>query len=151
MPFIRIMVPDGILDEQQRCAIAEQMTVEVMKAETGGKDTPSFRAISALAFDVVKPSEWFIGGKMCEGAAAIVEIRVPAGAVDDDKRRAMVEASYRVLTANCAALAAVDGVRRIWTHIFEVVDWGAGGTVVTLESLAMIAGDLGATLTAPAA
>lgn len=141
MPFIRITVPDNVLDDQERTVIAERMTIEIMKIETDGHDTPGFRAISALVFDLVPPRQWAIGGVAGAGAAAVVEIRVPEGALTPDRRKEMIEASYRVLTSASPALAAVDGVRRVWTHVFEVVDWGAGGHVITIDALRRIAGD----------
>lgn len=141
MPFIRVSIPDNVLSEHERAVIAEQMTVEIMKIETGGHDTPGFRVISALVFDLVPPQQWAVGGVPGAGAAAVVEIRVPEGALTPERRKAMIEASYRVLTEASPVLAVIDGIRRVWTHIFEVVDWGAGGHVITLDTLQKIAGD----------
>jgi len=141
MPFIRVSVPTGVLNDNQKAALAEKLTVEIMKIETDGYDTPGFRAISALVLDEVPTGAWFIGGDSEAGPAAVVEIRVPQGALSTERRKAMVEASYRVLTAVSPELAAVDGVRRIWTHTFEVVDWGAGGRVMTLDTVRTVASD----------
>ena len=141
MPFIRVTTPADLFTAEQRKQVADRLTVEIMKIETGGHDTPGFRAISALVFDDIAPQRWSIGGVLGEEPAAVVEIRVPQGALDDDRRRQMAEASYRVLAEANPELAAVDGVRRVWTHMVEIADgnWGAGGRIVRLDDVRRVA------------
>ncbi|TAI63782.1 hypothetical protein CWO89_22370 [Bradyrhizobium sp. Leo170] len=141
MPLIKVTLPAGLLDDEQKAAVAERLTVEVMKVETGGHDTPGFRAISALLLDEIPAGAWSVGGRFDAGPSAIVEIRVPEGALDDERRATMAAVSYNVLTAISPALAAVDGVRRIWTHLVEIGDgnWGAGGRIVRLPDVQQIA------------
>jgi phenylpyruvate tautomerase PptA (4-oxalocrotonate tautomerase family) len=141
MPFIRVTVPGSMLDEAQRAEIAERLTVEIMKIETGGHDTPGVRAISALILEEMPPGSWAIGGILDAGPAAVVEIRVPEGALNERRRASMVEASHEVLTKVSPQLASVDGVRRIWTHLVEVRDghWGAGDRIVHLADVQRIA------------
>ncbi|HEY3622680.1 MAG TPA: hypothetical protein VGL12_09875 [Roseiarcus sp.] len=57
-----------------------------MKVETGGHDTPGFRAISALLLDEIPAGAWSVGGRFDARPSAIVEIRVPEGALDDERR-----------------------------------------------------------------
>ncbi len=143
MPFIRITTLQGLLSSAEKLSIAEGLTLAIMKIETGGLDTPQFRAVSALAFEEIPASNWFVGGAPAVGdAAAVVEIRVPEGAVDDAKREAMAKAVDNVLSANSEAFGKGDGHRILWTHLLEIKDgnWGARGRMVKLEEIKRIAG-----------
>lgn len=142
MPYIRVSTPAGLLSDDQRADLAERLTLAIMKIETGGHDTPGFRSISALVFDEIAGGCWAIGGRLQDmPAAAVVDIRVPHGALDQDRRQAMTEASYRTLCEVSPQLAAADGVRRIWTHLFELDEgsWGAGDRIVDLNDVRSIA------------
>lgn len=144
MPFIRITTLHGLLSAAEKQSIAEGLTLAVMKIETGGLDTPQFRALSALAFEEIPAGNWFAGGMPAEGdAAALVEIRVPDGAVDDLKREAMAKAVEEVMTANSEAFGRTGGSRILWTHLLEIRDgnWGARGRMVRLDEIKRIAGD----------
>ena len=143
MPFIRITTLHGLLSPVEKQSIAEGLTLAVMRIETGGLDTPQFRAISALAFEEILPGNWFVGGVPSEGdAAALVEIRVPEGAVDDARREAMARAVEDVVSSNSEAFRKTDGNRILWTHILEIKDgnWGAHGRIVKLDEIKIIAG-----------
>ncbi|MCH6202850.1 hypothetical protein L3V16_03255 [Brucella ciceri] len=143
MPFIRITTLQGLLTAAEKQSIAEGLTLAIMKIETGGLDTPQFRAISALAFEEIASGNWFVGGQPAEDdPAALVEIRVPEGAVDDARREAMAKAVENVLSANSEAFGKTDGHRILWTHLLEIKDgnWGARGRMVKLEEIKRIAG-----------
>jgi Uncharacterized protein, 4-oxalocrotonate tautomerase homolog len=143
MPFIRITTLQGLLSPAEKQSIAEGLTLAIMKIETGGLDTPQFRAISALAFEEIASGSWFVGGQPADGdAAALVEIRVPEGAVDDARREAMAKAVEDVLSANSEAFRKAHGQRILWTHILEIKDgnWGARGRIVKLDEIKRIAG-----------
>lgn len=143
MPFIRITTLQGLLTAAEKRSIAEGLTLAIMKIETGGLDTPQFRAISALAFEEIASGNWFVGGQPAEDdPAALVEIRVPEGAVDDARREAMAKAVENVLAANSEAFRKTDGQRILWTHLLEIKDgnWGARGRMVKLEEIKRIAG-----------
>lgn len=142
MPFIRITTLQGLLSTAEKRSIAEGLTLAVMKIETGGLDTLQFRAVSALAFEELPSGNWFVGGVPAEGdAAALVEIRVPEGAVDDAKREAMARAVEGVLSANSEAFGKTKGYRILWTHLLEIKDgnWGARGRMVRLDEIRAIA------------
>lgn len=141
MPYIRVTTPHGMLSPAEKQAIAEGLTLAIMKIETGGLDTPHFRALSALAFDDVAAGSWFVGGALWDGSpAALVEIRVPEGAVDDARREAMAQAVQDVLRTHSAALARADNPL-LWTHLIEIRDgnWGAHGRMVRLDEIRRIA------------
>lgn len=142
MPFIRITTLQGLLSSEEKQSIAEGLTLAVMKIETGGLDTPQFRAVSALAFEEISAGNWFVGGIPADGnAAALVEIRVPEGAVDDVRREAMAEAVEEVLFANSQAFRTANNGRILWTHLLEIKDgnWGARGRMVRLDEIKKIA------------
>jgi phenylpyruvate tautomerase PptA (4-oxalocrotonate tautomerase family) len=140
MPFIIVHVTKGAIPADARAQTAEALTSAIMKVETGGHDKPSFRAISALVLNEVEATAWAVGGAFDQGASAVVEIRVPEGAVDDEKRAAMARESYACLAASSPALRDADGTRRVWSHIIEIKEgnWGAGGRTVRLSDIAAI-------------
>lgn len=139
MPMIRVTLPSGLLQQAQRESLAEDLSAAIMKVETGGEDTPGFHAITALILDEIPPAAWTVGGQFASGPSAIVEIRVPKDTLDPERRKAMVAASYEVLVGISPELAEADGVRRIWTHLVEIEDWGVGGRIVSLADVVQVA------------
>ncbi len=141
MPFIRVTTPAGLLNDDEREEIAEVLTVEIMRIETGGLDTPEYRAISTLVFEEIATGSWASGGRIITEPAVLVEVRVPAGAVDEHRRERIAQAASRVLRNASAALSQANEITRIWSHVIEITEgnWGAGGRAVGFSDIRRIA------------
>ena len=138
MPFVEVFTPRGSVPQARRDAIAERLVAEVMRAE-GAPDTPAARAISWLTWQEV--DGWWVGGRRLETAEParyVVRVAVPAGSLDDTKRRDIVE---RVTAVLADGDADPDRLRRdpvAWVHINEIPEgnWGAMGRVVRFADIA---------------
>jgi phenylpyruvate tautomerase PptA (4-oxalocrotonate tautomerase family) len=137
MPFVEIFVPKGALSRTQQEAISQRLVAEVMDVE-GAPDTPEARSISWLVMH--KMDAWSVGGRPVgadEAPRFVVRIAVPAGSLDDVKRKLMMARVNDLLVE-------IDGSDRLrnspeaWVHINEVPEgnWGAFGRVVSLNDIA---------------
>jgi 4-oxalocrotonate tautomerase len=69
-----------------------------------------------------------------EAAVPFVQINIPAGSLDDDKKRAMISK----VTDAVVEAEGVEAVRRnTWVHLIEVPDggWGMAGNAITLAQM----------------
>jgi phenylpyruvate tautomerase PptA (4-oxalocrotonate tautomerase family) len=138
MPFVEVFTPRGAVSEARRNLIGEQLVGEVMQAE-GAPDTPAARAISWLVWQDV--DGWWVGGRRAGAGEAprfVVRVAVPAGSLDDAKRRDMVERVTRVLAATDDDPARLNRDPVAWVHINEIPEgnWGAMGRVVRFADIA---------------
>ncbi|NJP97531.1 hypothetical protein HCN51_50310, partial [Nonomuraea sp. FMUSA5-5] len=137
MPFVELFVPKGTLDQEHREKIGGRLVSEVMIAE-GAPDNEAARSISWLVVNEI--DAWFVGGRPLpaeEKPKYVVRVGVPAGSMNDDKRRDIVRRVTRVL-----ADADTDPDRfaqplAAWVHINEIPEgnWGAGGEIVRIEDI----------------
>jgi len=131
MPFVEVFTPRGAVSEERREEVGGRLVAEVMRAE-GAPDTPAARAISWLVWQEI--DGWWVGGRRVGAGEApryVVRVGVPAGSLDDRKRRDMVERVTRVLGATDEP-GRLEREPVAWVHINEVPEgnWGAMGRVV---------------------
>src|SRR6185436_16142349 len=137
MPFVEVFTPRGAVTEARRNAVGERVVAEVMRAE-GAPDTPAARSISWLVWQEVDC--WWVGGRKAgtaEPPRFVVRVAVPAGSLDDDKRRDMVERVTRVLAATDDEPGRLTREPVAWVHINEIPEgnWGAMGRVVRFADI----------------
>jgi len=138
MPFVEVFTPRGAVPETRRNAIGERVVAEVMRVE-GAPDTPAARSISWLVWQEV--DGWWVGGQKAgadEAPRFVVRVAVPAGSLDDAKRRDLVERVTRVLAATDDDPARLTRDPVAWVHINEIPEgnWGAMGRVVRFADIA---------------
>src|SRR5882762_2738434 len=61
MPMITVEYPQGTLSQEQKDALAEEMTHVLLEIE-GGADTPDGRSIAWVRFREIAETDWYIGG-----------------------------------------------------------------------------------------
>ena len=140
MPFVELFVPKGSLDQERREKIGGQLVSEVMIAE-GAPDTEAARSISWLVVNEI--DAWFVGGRQLpagEKPKYVVRVGVPAGSMNDDKRRDIVRRVTRVLADADADPGRFTQATAAWVHINEIPEgnWGARGEIVRIEDIAAI-------------
>jgi phenylpyruvate tautomerase PptA (4-oxalocrotonate tautomerase family) len=140
MPFVELFVPKGSLDEDRREKIGAQLVSEVMIAE-GAPDTEAARSISWLVVNEI--DAWFVGGRRLpagEKPKYVVRVGVPAGSMNDDKRRDIVRRVTRVLADADADPGRFAEATAAWVHINEIPEgnWGARGEIVRIEDIAAL-------------
>ncbi|MFI2228519.1 4-oxalocrotonate tautomerase family protein [Nocardia testacea] len=137
MPFVELFVPKGSLDTEHREKIGGRLVSEVMLAE-GAPDTEAARSISWLVVNEI--DAWFVGGQQVpadDKPRYVVRVGVPAGSMNDDKRRDIVERVTRVLADADEDPARFTEAATAWVHINEIPEgnWGARGQVVRTEDI----------------
>lgn len=143
MPFVELFVPKGSLDQEHREKIGSQLVSEVMLAE-GAPDTEAARAISWLVVNEI--DAWFVGGRQLsvgDSPKYVVRVGVPAGSMNDDKRRDIVRRVNRVLADADEDPARFADAATAWVHINEIPEgnWGARGEIVRIEDIvALVSG-----------
>ncbi|WP_378738960.1 4-oxalocrotonate tautomerase family protein [Nocardia brasiliensis] len=143
MPFVELFVPKGSLDQERREKIGGQLVSEVMLAE-GAPDTEAARAISWLVVNEI--DAWFVGGRQLptgDSPKYMVRVGVPAGSMNDDKRRDIVRRVNRVLADADEDPARFADAATAWVHINEIPEgnWGARGEIVRIEDIvALVSG-----------
>lgn len=140
MPFVELFVPKGSLDQERRQKIGGQLVSEVMVAE-GAPDTEAARSISWLVVHEI--DAWFVGGRRSSAGDRpkyVVRVGVPAGSMNDDKRRDIVRRVTRVLADADADPERFTWATAAWVHIDEIPEgnWGAGGEIVRIEDIAAL-------------
>lgn len=136
MPQIELTVPAGALGASVAATIKKDLAAVLLKWE-GAPDTEFFRSIA-----------WAYLHELPEGAQITaadaeprfrVDVRVPEGALDEDRKAGLVtEVTELVMTA--AALPAEQALR-VWVLIHEQPDgtWGAGGQIIRYSDLVALA------------
>jgi phenylpyruvate tautomerase PptA (4-oxalocrotonate tautomerase family) len=136
MPKIQLTVPAGALTEQGRASIQADLARTLLKWE-GAPDNEFFRAQS-----------WAYLHELPDGAVVtaedaeprfLVDVTVPAGAVDERRKAGLVEEVTGLVLA--AAGLEVDQALRVWVLIHDQADgtWGAGGQVFRYADLVALA------------
>ncbi|MEV0685873.1 hypothetical protein AB0I35_18610 [Nocardia sp. NPDC050378] len=137
MPFVELFVPKGSLGQESREKIGGQLVSEVMLAE-GAPDTAAARSISWLVVNEI--DAWFVGGRQLPAGSSpkyMVRVGVPAGSMNDEKRRDIVRRVNRVLAEADEDPARFADAATAWVHINEIPEgnWGAAGEIVRIEDI----------------
>ncbi|MGH3239425.1 MAG: tautomerase family protein [Spirillospora sp.] len=138
MPFVELFVRKGSLDQAHREKVGGRLVSEVMIAE-GAPDTEAAKSISWLVVNEI--DAWFIGGREVpagEKPHYVVRVGVPAGSMDDGKRRDIVRRVTQVLADADPDPERFTQATSAWVHINEIPEgnWGAGGEIVRIEDIA---------------
>ncbi|MDX3523055.1 tautomerase family protein [Streptomyces scabiei] len=136
MPMIRLTAPAGSLTEKGRASVQRELAAALLRWERA-PDLPFFRA-----------QAWSYLIELPEGAQTtaeddeprfLVEVTVPQGALDDERRAGLVaEATTTVLDA---AGLSQDHAMRVWVLVNDQPEgtWGAGGNVIRFADLVALA------------
>jgi phenylpyruvate tautomerase PptA (4-oxalocrotonate tautomerase family) len=138
MPFVEVFTPQGAISKETRAEIAESLVAEVMRAE-GAPDTDTARSISWLLWREI--DEWWVGSdrvNASEPARYVVRVGVPAGSLDDWKRKDIIERVTAVLAKAEPDPTRLEREPVAWVHINEIPegDWGAMGRVIRFPDIA---------------
>lgn len=141
MPNIVIQIPKGILAEEARTSAAHQIAQLAADVEQMPV-VPSKRMLSWAVFQEIEKASWSVGGHAIPDAMVpcMVEVKVPAGVLDDAMRSAFVKGIYAILEKS---MPAGDQPRVMMSTVFfEVADgcWGANGAIWKLPEFARAAG-----------
>ena len=141
MPMLDITIPEGALAPAAEQALLATLTDVLLKHEGADPTNPQARALAWIFLH--RPAALFVAGKPAEQPHYRVQVSVPEGQFDDERRAGMVAAVTE------AILDAEQGVRprdpnRIWVFASEIPDgtWGGAGRIARLADIAgLVFGD----------
>lgn len=135
MPMMDITIPAGALEPAAEQQLLAQLTDVLLKEEGADPANPVARAIAWVFLH--RPAVVYVGGAPAEVPRYRVQVSVPEGQFDDERRSNMVAAVTK------AILDAENGKHkrdpnRVWVFASEVPDgtWGGGGRIARLADVA---------------
>ncbi len=146
MPMITVEYPEGALLQEQKDALAEEMTHVLLQIE-GGADTPEGRSIAWVRFRPIAAADWYIGGTadrkyVAAAGKFLIELNVPEGSMDQTRKseahRVIHDAFLRV-----TGTAGEKGAgRSVWVQIFEWPEghFATSGRTASLLGIARLVG-----------
>lgn len=137
MPNVEIRLPHGRFDAAARRALARRLTSDLLVAE-GLPENDTTRALCWITIEESGAGAWTVAGEPVEDRPevhALVRITTFASLLDDDRRRALLQATNTAIVE--AAGGDPLGGLGIWTVIHEIPDgrWGVAGTPIGREEL----------------
>jgi 4-oxalocrotonate tautomerase len=115
---------------QQR--LAEALTA--VTVDTLGKRD----AVTAVVFEPVPASQWWIGGHRVQKATAMLEIRITAGTNSAEQKARFIEAADAVLQRHLAPHAALEEASYVVVHELPGTDWGYDGLTQRARQLGRV-------------
>ncbi len=134
MPMIDATFPSGVLDDEQKDVLAEQLTTVLLRAERA-PDTEFFRSVTWTYLHELPAADVRAAGRPVAAPTFRVEVTTPEGALSDRRRAELVGEATRVVR-EVAGIAEEDALR-VWVLCREIAEgsWGAGGQVVAFQAL----------------
>lgn len=136
MPQIELTVPAGVIPEEAAATLQQDLARTLLTWE-GAPDTAFFRSLAwAYLHDIPAGAQITAGDTE---PRLRVDVRVPAGALDDDRKAGLVAEVTELVLA--AAGLGPDQALRVWVLVHEQADgtWGAGGRIVRHADLVALA------------
>ncbi len=112
--------------------LAEALTA--VTADTLGKRAE----VTAVVFEPVPASQWWIGGAPLRQASAMLEIRITAGTNTVEQKARFIEAADAVLQRHLAPHAALAEASYIVVHELPATDWGYDGLTQRARQLTRV-------------
>jgi phenylpyruvate tautomerase PptA (4-oxalocrotonate tautomerase family) len=150
MPQLELTVPRGALTDAAIDELMAQMTATLLRWEGASPDSPAARDLSWGY--VHEADRTYHRGANAAGAPPRyrVDVTVPAGALDDEKKNGLVADVTKLILA---AEGSDDpgAAMRVWVIVHDVPDgnWGGAGRTWTLREIAKVVGADGARATEP--
>ncbi len=141
MPMIDLTLPEGSLSAESRKELMARLTTILLKWE-GAPDTPQANSIAWAYAHELKAGEMTVGGTIPERPRYRVVTTVPQGALNDERKKGLVEEVTRAVLEAEGADWTPDNCMRVWCIVQEVPDgnWGGGGRIYRLRDIAKFVG-----------
>jgi phenylpyruvate tautomerase PptA (4-oxalocrotonate tautomerase family) len=140
MPQIELTVPRGALSDAAIDRLMGEMTTTLLRWE-GAPDSAGAREVSWGYVHEVARERTYHGGANAAGEPARyrVDVTVPKGALDDEKKSGLVGDVTKLILAAEGTDDPAAGMR-VWVIVHEVPDgnWGGAGRTWTLREIAQL-------------
>lgn len=135
MPMIELTTPSNALTRSKQHALMKTLTNTLLKWEGAPIDSAIAQAVS-WGFVNEKPTgTFYVGGELIKQDHWRVEITVPQGALDADKKKGLV----KDVQDEIAKITGDDDLGiRVWCIITDIPsgNWGADGKIFTITEIA---------------
>jgi len=139
--MVELTLPEGQLSAERKTQLIARLTHVLLKWE-GAPDTPQAKSIAWAYVQEVKAEDMTVGGTIPESPRYRVVTTVPQGALNDERKKGLVEEVTRVILEAEGAQWNAENRLRVWCIIQEVPDgnWGGGGRIFRLRDIARFVG-----------
>lgn len=141
MPMLDITIPEGALTPTAEAALLAKLTDLLLHHEGADPTNPRARALAWVFLH--RPAALYVAGKPAALPHYRVQVSVPEGQFDDERRAGMVAAvTEAVLDAEAGAHPR--DPNRVWVFASEIPDgtWGGAGRIARLADIAaFVTGD----------
>ena len=142
MPMIELTLPEGALAKQAQDKLMHDLTFALLRWEGAPEDSDAAKAVSWGYVDERPAGYVYQGGEPAPQRPTYrVQITVPQGALDDEKKSGLVaEATKLVLEAEGSDPNDGGALMRVWVLIREITDgnWGGAGRIFRLRDIARL-------------
>lgn len=136
MPIIDLTLSRGVFNQQQKTAIAEQLTRCLLDCDVT-RDNPKAPAINWCYIHELPEAHVFIAGVVEKRPHYRVEITIMQGAMSAEVRAQVVADMTQALLAMEGQQVNALNASRVWIIFHEITDgnWAAGGHIYRLQDL----------------
>jgi phenylpyruvate tautomerase PptA (4-oxalocrotonate tautomerase family) len=135
MPMIDITYPAGHISDEQRQALANELTTALLRAERA-PDTEFFRSITWAIVHELPAEHVYAAGRPAAAPIVRVEATTPEGALSDRRRAEFVEAATKA-ARDTFGIPEAETLTHVWVTHREIAEgsWGAGGQIIQFQQL----------------
>lgn len=142
MPMIELTLPEGALPKDAQDKLMHDLTFALLRWEGAPEDSETAKEVSWGYVDERPSGNVYQGGEPApERPTYRVQITVPEGALDDEKKSGLVaEATKLVLEAEGVDPNDSAALMRVWVLVREITDgnWGGAGQIYRLRDIARL-------------
>jgi phenylpyruvate tautomerase PptA (4-oxalocrotonate tautomerase family) len=133
MPRLDLTITADVLGEEEKQQLMRDLGATLLRAE-GAPNTEFFRSITWTHLHEL-PAEAIQTPDGVADPHAIIDVSVPEGALNDERKARLVEEATKVIL-DATGWGPEAGVR-VWTLIRDVPEgnWGAAGQIVQFQQL----------------
>jgi phenylpyruvate tautomerase PptA (4-oxalocrotonate tautomerase family) len=147
MPIIDVVIPQQVLDREQKAALADELTHLLVKFE-GLEQTPRRLSTVWVYFNETQADNHTVGGALRleqQASRYRIFVTVPQGVLTDEAKNGLVSEVTQAILAQEGAEMNVENSLRVYCLITEIDDgnWGTAGRILRRADMAALAKSLG--------
>jgi len=131
MPLAELRLTRGALSDAKLDMLARDLTA-ILLAHQGARDGSAVaRSITRLEVTELDSCRTYVGGRFTEDPCYRLTYTVPDGALNEEKKRSLVEKSTNAILAAEGTPYSEEDAYRVWCLINEVPDgnWASAGKI----------------------
>ncbi|MDQ0326003.1 phenylpyruvate tautomerase PptA (4-oxalocrotonate tautomerase family) [Rhodopseudomonas julia] len=131
MPLAELRLTRGALSDAKLDILARDLTAILLEHQGARPGSAVARSITRLEVTEFEPRRTYVGGNLSNAPCYRLSYTVPLGALNEDKKRSLVEKSTNAILAAEGTPFTEDDAYRVWCLIDEVPDgnWASAGKI----------------------